>query len=164
MFLHMNSDFPKGPVISWKTENISRKSRSLGCDVNQEKMSCSSFQPPIYRWGLRSKMSGKGLSYDLPQIIHELQYSVSSVVKSRRWPQQKPFKSYLWSPLVSVKSPQRSLEGYGERAARWGCSHTPCPFSYSSALTEKEPLQMLEQSQGTTFIINILLKMDSHCP
>ena len=62
------------------------------------------------------------------QIIHELQSSVYWVVKSGRQT-TKGFQPCLWSLLVSVKSPQGSLQRCGERAVGWGSSHTlPLPL------------------------------------
>lgn len=57
MFLPMNTDFPKGLVISWKTENISRR-RWLRYEVNREKMSWRSFQPPSLAEGWGTKIPG----------------------------------------------------------------------------------------------------------
>ena len=83
----------------------------------------------------------------------------------------KDFQPCLWRLLVSLKSPQGSLQRCEERAVGWGSSHTlPLPllcgtyqgkglFRFWNNLPQGQLPWPISFS-----MTNILLKMDPHCP
>lgn len=100
------------------------------------------------------------LLYDLAQVIHELQAMVPSVVKCERWTQKKrkrTFKSCLWNPLVSVKSPQESLQRCVERKLG-DAPITNVISSSNSVFTQQRALLPEQSPQSPPLTINILAK------
>lgn len=86
------------------------------------------------------------------------------VVKKRERHSWKGFQSCLWRLLVFVVTSRVTAGLWGESSWVRLQSHT-VPSPTPPPLPGEGHLQMLEQPpQSTAFIINILLKMDPHCP
>ena len=162
--LSMNSDLQDW-YFHGKLRPFPGKSDREGMKWTRRKMSWSSFQlSEIYSWGLGSQMPGSWWLYDLMQIIHELQSSVYLVVKKRERHSLKGFQSCLWRLLVFVVTSRVTAGLWGESSWVRRQSHA-VPSATPPPLPGEGHLQMLGQlPQSAAFIINILLKMDPHCP
>lgn len=140
------------------------KSDHEGMKWTRRKMSWSSFQlSEIYSWGLGSNAQQLMIIWSYANHSWTPILSLFSCKKAGET-LIKRFQSCLWRLLVFIVTSRVTAGLWGESSWVRLQSHA-VPSPTPPPLPGEGHLQMLEQPpQSTAFIINILLKMDPHCP
>lgn len=140
------------------------KSYHEGMKWTRRKMSWSSFHlSEIYSWGLGSNAQQLMIIWSYANHSWTPILSLFSCKKAGET-LIKRFQSCLWRLLVFIVTSRVTAGLWGESSWVRLQSHA-VPSPTPPPLPGEGHLQMLEQPpQSTAFIINILLKMDPHCP